>query len=247
MASRCFSEGIKRDGSNRRRKRAPHAGELLAFLERFVITSARTRRPLGGRLTLAWRFVAFAVLWALWPRAAQAEPPRHLAIYAEGSDPAQTRTSIARLAPAGVVVEDGDFAHVLKRGGPVPLGKAFDDTRALGERARKAFEASSVDLLVLVRVRPARNGRSARVFLFTRKGSEPEVDQTVALGKRPSEADNRSFSGALSPSLARMASSSSTSSQATPSPEPPRDSARASASASTTTTSAPEEPVETKP
>jgi hypothetical protein len=157
-------------------------------------------------LTLLARIVLFAVWFVLLPRVSRAEN-RRLAVYVEGNDSVAVRTALVRLAPAGVTIDKGDFGRALKKGGRLPLGKAFDDPQALGERARRAMESARDDLAILASVKGTRTGRIVHVFLFTRAGGDPEVDQTVTLGRRRSPADSKNLSNAVSPALSRLASS----------------------------------------
>jgi hypothetical protein len=132
------------------------------------------------------------------PRVAHAEGPPRVAIYVQGTDAKTVRKEITQLVPAGVEVDQSAFGKSLEARGFVKNPK-FDSSPKLGERVAKALAASNSTVAVVVRVNKQ---RVAHVLVFQKGETEPEVDETISLGKKSgSDAEKAALAAKLSGAL----------------------------------------------
>ncbi|MGZ3454418.1 MAG: hypothetical protein ACXVEF_32730 [Polyangiales bacterium] len=142
---------------------------------------------------------------------------RVVVIHAEGPDSDAIAKDVKSNLPKGLVAGDPkEFNGELgKQGQKGAFGKALDNSKQrekLLDRVRKAAKASSVDVVIILRVKKDKQGRTVTILVIDPKTPAPLREDEVTLPPKKGKDDSKPVVASIGPALGASSSS--------PPPEP---------------------------
>ncbi|MBI2388872.1 MAG: hypothetical protein HYV09_04570 [Deltaproteobacteria bacterium] len=163
----------------------------------------------AGKFLKPLLFVAVAVATLLFTALVWAAD-RTAIVLAEGEGAEAIAKNLQEQLPKGLVAGDSKIftGTLVKHGHKGPLGKALDSTKtrdALLEKVRKAAEADSVDVVVIVRVKKAKKDRVATILVVDPKSTVLAREDEVTLPAKKGDDDAKPVAASVMPALEKFA------------------------------------------
>jgi hypothetical protein len=136
---------------------------------------------------------------------------RVVVVHAEGPDSDAIAKDVKASLPKGLTAGDPkEFTSELgKQGQKGAFGKALDNGKQrekLLERVRKAAKASSVDVVVILRVKKDKKGRTVTILVVDAKTPAPLREDEVSLPAKKGKDDSKPVIASIGPALGASSS-----------------------------------------
>lgn len=130
---------------------------------------------------------------------------RVVVVHAEGPDSDAIAKDVKASLPKGLTAGDPkEFnGELAKQGQKGAFGKALDGKQRekLLERVRKAAKASSVDVVVILRVKKDKGGRTVTILVIDPKTTAPMREDEVSLPAKKGKDDSKPVVASIGPAL----------------------------------------------